>query len=184
MNMDNIVGKLKKLDPLALSTAIMTALCAVAMILPEFLNLFKEEAQSMFWSMLLLFMPILVFGFVAGHRRNQKRRNSLFFVKVAAVSQFVIATLALILIKIVQVQDDFNEGSNLWAYLWIISAIVTITLYIKVRKNELQDDNTQLKFIDHLWAVLPLILFTITFFLNIIITANSLHLFYYNIPPN
>ena len=100
---------------------------------------------------------------------------------MAAVSQFVIAVMVIALIKMVQILDENNSGSNWMAYLWIISTIVTIVIYVKTKKMKNKTDELDEEHIhtaDHIWAVLPLALFAIFFFINIIITVKSQKLFF------
>ncbi len=172
--------KAKKYDVLAVATGVMTALCFVAMLLPDLIGWFTGQGAYPFLSMLLLFAPILAFGWVAAYRRVKKRRNSLFFVKVAAVSQLIIALMVISLIKLLQFQDDYNDGFNWSAYIWAISALATIVIYLRERKSIQQDETEGLKVADHVWAVAPLALFVVMFFLNVIVTAKSLHLFFNN----
>ncbi len=175
-----MLDKIKNLDGLAVATAVMTVFCFVAMVLPDFICWLRSDVNNAFIPVLLLFLPIVAFGFVAGHRRNKKCRNSMFFVKVAAVSQFIISVLAILLIKLVQLQDD-NDNSNWLVYLWTASTVVTMVIYIRCRKKE-PDYEDELKIKDHILVILPLVLFVLLFIADVIMTAKSLHLFFNNIP--
>jgi len=172
----------KNTDKLALSTYAMTALCFIAMILPDFIGWISGQGAFPFFSILFLFSPVLVFGVVAARRRIQNKKNALFFTKVAAVSQLVIAAMVIALIKLVQLLDENSSGSNWMAYIWIASSILTIVLYVKTKKMEKNEDNEDdgVSTKDHIWAVLPLALFAIFFFINIIITARSQKIFFLN----
>ena len=176
-----MTNPLKNTDRLALSTVVMTAMCFIAMVLPDFIGWMSGQGAFNFLSMLFLFSPVLVFGIVAARRRIQNKKNALFFTKVVAVSQFVIAVMVIALIKMLQILDENNSGSNWMAYLWIISTIVTIVIYVKTKKMKNKTDELDEEHIhtaDHIWAVLPLALFAIFFFINIIITVKSQKLFF------
>ena len=186
--MVSVMNRFKTTDRLALATYVMTALCFIAMVLPDMFGWIGGKGSLPFFSTLLLFAPIIAFGIVAARRRSLKKNNAMFFVKVAAVSQFVIAILVIALIKIMQIIDEDNSGNNIMAYLWILSTIVTFVLYLMKRKKEKNIQKEEgaveegLKIVDHVWAVAPLALFAILFFLNIIITARSQKIFYMQ-PP-
>ena len=178
-----MTNPLKNTDRLAMSTVVMTAMCFIAMVLPDFFGWMSGQGAFSFFSTLFLFSPVLVFGIVAARRRIQNRKNALFFTKVAAVSQFVIAVMVIALIKLVQILDENSSGSNWMAYLWIISTVVTFVIYLKTKKMENKTDEideVHMHTADHIWAVLPLALFAIFFFINIIITVKSQKIFFLN----
>ena len=88
--------------------------------------------------------------------------------------------MALLLVIIMEVEDGGSAGSQKWLLVaWAVAAFVLLLTMRLKKKKLLPMLNTEgeLTLTDHLWVMLPMLLFVILFFAGVVMVARSVHFY-------
>ena len=172
-----MTGSMKTIITLAVA---MNIFCFAAMVAPDALDAMGGFSPYPFLAMLLMTLPLLAFGVVTLCRLARRCRNAWFFLKTSAVSQLIVALMALLLVIIMEVEDGGSAGSQKWLLVaWAVAAFVLLLTMRLKKKKLLPMLNTEgeLTLTDHLWVMLPMLLFVILFFAGVVMVARSVHFY-------
>jgi hypothetical protein len=116
-----MTGSMKTIITLAVA---MNVFCFAAMVAPDALDAMGGFSPYPFLAMLLMTLPLLAFGVVTLCRLARRRRNAWFFLKTSAVSQLIVALMALLLVIIMEVEDGGSENfsstlPNALCHIWL-----------------------------------------------------------------